>query len=224
MTKHTPKDNNNQIVLPPLDNQTTWLANHQSSIIQIHPVFDDATRYHISIMSDSVVDYASNGIERETIGEFINAHFPERPRLIWYKASFPALPYTDNPKRKRKGVFPKTEHQFEDDFEYSLKQRGIDVQRQVKCDIGRIDLLTNTHIYELKIHPSKADFFQAIGQVLLYKEHINRTLIPVVVFDELTGCDELIKTANALGIRVIIGYDEDDLNSPDVPAGSYYGR
>ncbi len=56
----------------------------------------------------------------------------------------------------------------------SLEEQGVSVQYQVKCEAGIADIVTPDAIYEVKPeirYPAK--LYEAIGQVLVYRQVIN---------------------------------------------------
>jgi hypothetical protein len=56
----------------------------------------------------------------------------------------------------------------------SLEEQGVSVQYQVKCEAGIADIVTLDAIYEVKPeirYPAK--LYEAIGQVLVYRQVIN---------------------------------------------------
>ena len=52
---------------------------------------------------------------------------------------------------------------------------------QVPCSLGRIDILTDQSLVEIK---SYANYFTAIGQVLLYNQEMKRENMIIIFFDQ----------------------------------------
>lgn len=65
------------------------------------------------------------------------------------------------------------EAKLQREFVSHLRNLGISVQTQVRCDSRVADVVTEDKIYELKHRLNRASFFQALGQVLLYRQSIN---------------------------------------------------
>ena len=62
-----------------------------------------------------------------------------------------------------------TERDIEDGLCEHLESQGIPFQRQVPCEIGIADVVTDSTVYELKLSVAGSAIFAAIGQVLAYK-------------------------------------------------------
>ncbi len=58
---------------------------------------------------------------------------------------------------------------LEDIFCADIDRRGVQYSRQYKCKKGRIDILTESTIYELKYELNRYNIQTAIGQLLIYK-------------------------------------------------------
>ena len=63
---------------------------------------------------------------------------------------------------------------FADEFElqaaitYWLQSKGHNVQREVHCGGGRVDILTDEHLIEVKPYLTRDAQFQALGQLQTY--------------------------------------------------------
>ena len=55
--------------------------------------------------------------------------------------------------------------------ENTLQKYDIEIRphNERDCDVGEADIVTPNSVYEIKVIPSRTEFFQAVGQVLLYK-------------------------------------------------------
>jgi hypothetical protein len=62
-----------------------------------------------------------------------------------------------------------TERDIEDALCEYLESQGIPFQRQVPCEVGIADVLTDSTVYELKLSVAGSTIFTAIGQALAYR-------------------------------------------------------
>jgi hypothetical protein len=65
-----------------------------------------------------------------------------------------------------------TERQMEDEVCKHLESLGIGFERQVPCEIGIADVVTDTTVYELKLSVWGSAIFTAVGQVLAYRRSL----------------------------------------------------
>jgi hypothetical protein len=65
------------------------------------------------------------------------------------------------------------EEELEELFTLQLVNDGRSVLRQVVCEAGKADIVTDNTIYEIKSFLTLSNFKDAIGQVLVYRECIN---------------------------------------------------
>lgn len=62
-----------------------------------------------------------------------------------------------------------TEREIEDRICDYLESKGIQYQRQVPCEIGIADVVTDSTVYELKLSVAGSMIFMAIGQAQAYR-------------------------------------------------------
>jgi hypothetical protein len=79
----------------------------------------------------------------------------------------------------------------------------MSVRTQVRCDSGIADVVTENEIYELKHKLDRTTFFQALGQVLLYRQSINPRARALVVC-RTSIVPELHALANRMGVEVLL--------------------
>jgi hypothetical protein len=82
-----------------------------------------------------------------------------------------------------------------------LKNQGISAEPNVICMAGIADIVTPSAIYEVKLWLTRDTLFEAIGQVLLYKQSIDPSRQAIIVGVNL-GIESLIPTVNKIGIEV----------------------
>lgn len=92
---------------------------------------------------------------------------------------------------------------LEANFCASLELAGIPYQRQVRCEAGIADVVTTGCVFEIKVKPSRSQFFQAIGQVLLYQEALSIDKAAVLI-DADTYVQDLIPVARRAGVEVLV--------------------
>ena len=96
-----------------------------------------------------------------------------------------------------------SEAKLEKEFSEYLKSIGVNVRTQVRCRAGIADIVTDQRIYELKCTLNRATFFQALGQVLLYRGCINPQAKSVLVC-RTSVVPELHTVATRLGVEVLV--------------------
>jgi hypothetical protein len=96
-----------------------------------------------------------------------------------------------------------SEAKLEREFAAHLRNLGISVQTQVRCDCGIADVVTENRIYELKYRLDRASFFQALGQVLLYRQSINPNA-DVTLVCKVSIVPELHQFAKNMGVQVLV--------------------
>jgi hypothetical protein len=79
---------------------------------------------------------------------------------------------------------------------------GMFVRQQVPCPAGRADLVTKNAIFELKAYLNRRSLHQAIGQLTLYRPHLNPSaeLVVVCIKSSVRGLHERAREA---GIEVL---------------------
>lgn len=73
---------------------------------------------------------------------------------------------------------------------------------QVACGAGRIDIVTATHIIEVESRLNRQHTFEAVGQVLLYRQSFDPSLRPVIAGRWHADTPDLAPYARGLGIEV----------------------
>lgn len=98
-----------------------------------------------------------------------------------------------------------TETQFEDAFCLWLSEGNIAYERQVHCDAGIIDVLTEGIVFELKHDVDREALIKAVGQVLLYTQAIGEWRKPFIVFTRFPNAElgGLLPLVHALGIEIL---------------------
>lgn len=79
---------------------------------------------------------------------------------------------------------------------------GMFVKQQVPCLAGRADLVTKNAIFELKAYLSRRSLHQAIGQLTLYRPHLNPSAKMVVVCIK-SSVRRLHERAREAGVEVL---------------------
>lgn len=97
----------------------------------------------------------SNPIDDVIFG-FLSKGMAERERLDYGKKK------PGRPEKKLEALIGK-----------SLEDQGISVRYQVPCSAGIADIVTPDAIYEVKTDLYSNKLFEAIGQVLIYRQLIN---------------------------------------------------
>jgi hypothetical protein len=82
-----------------------------------------------------------------------------------------------------------------------LKNQGISAEPNVTCRAGIADIVTPSAIYEVKLWLTRDTLFEAIGQVLLYKQSIDLSRQAIIVGVN-SGVESLIPIVKEIGIDV----------------------
>lgn len=82
-----------------------------------------------------------------------------------------------------------------------LKAQGSHATTQVKCLFGQADVVTDDAIYEIKQILTRETVFQAVGQVLLYRQCINPSARAVIVGAN-GGIENLVALIEQVGVHV----------------------
>lgn len=79
------------------------------------------------------------------------------------------------------------------------------IRMQVQCGIGIIDIMTEDYICEVKTILDRTSIFQAIGQVLLYRESIKPKKIPMIagIVGKKQTCIEWEQHLANIGIKLL---------------------
>lgn len=104
-------------------------------------------------------------------------------------------------KRQMKKMFGKNYLDGEALLEYNyckhLESHGIDYRRQVGIPNGRIDVLTDTHIIEIKNGSDRSGIFEAIGQLKYYSWFYPHLQQKIVVPENLwSSTENILKKLN----------------------------
>ncbi len=85
-----------------------------------------------------------------------------------------------------------------------IKTLDSNCSSQVHCSVGIADIVTDTSIIEVKYSLTRTHLFQAIGQVLSYRQAINPALIPIVIgYRSSENIEGIIEAAKDMGVSVI---------------------
>ncbi len=98
----------------------------------------------------------------------------------------------------------KLEAQLESLIVEELAVRGDNPRRQVRCAAGTIDILTDNAVYEVEFQLHRSKVFEAVGQVLLYRQAVDPSLRAVIVGNWASNSASLIPFAEKLGVEVWI--------------------
>lgn len=98
-------------------------------------------------------------------------------------------------------IVRKNERELEAKLVSDLRQAGENVRTQVTLPIGRVDVVTDHAVYEVKKKPNTSEFFRAIGQVLSYRALINPKLRAIIASDEID--QKLWLLADCLGVECL---------------------
>jgi hypothetical protein len=119
-----------------------------------------------------------------------------------YKKKISSFFFQQN--RKQREI--KTERGIEVALARQLRKQGHKVQRQIQCESGIADVVTEEAVYEIKFTLTRSRLFEAIGQVLIYRQAINPNLKAVVLGKPPKDgkIEEIIDCAQRLGVEVQI--------------------
>jgi len=97
-----------------------------------------------------------------------------------------------------------TENDVETILCKELCNKHIRYERQLRCDIGTADVVTNTTIFEVKRKLDRRTLYQAIGQLYAYRGSINPEAKLVVCFAEVSESEypSLLTICNSAGIQL----------------------
>jgi len=84
-----------------------------------------------------------------------------------------------------------------------LQAQGHRVRRQVRCRAGVADIVTDDSVIEVEYYLSRAKLFEAVGQVLLYRQAINPSARAIIVAQAVERWAP-VDVARELGIEVVI--------------------
>lgn len=99
--------------------------------------------------------------------------------------------------------YSRAEFKLEDEVCNFLKKAGQRPKRQVRLMSGRADIVTDTTVYELKDVLSRDKLFQAIGQVLIYRQEISPNHKAVVVGrPDSENVRDIVALARQLGVEI----------------------
>lgn len=89
------------------------------------------------------------------------------------------------------------EYEIQDRLEAYFISNQIPYKREVKIIYGRIDFMTESHLYEVKKLWNKSDLFNAIGQLTYYNRCHNDKFILSLCSEHFTPDQlDLLKTLN----------------------------
>ena len=89
------------------------------------------------------------------------------------------------------------EYEIQARLENYFISNQIPYKREVKIKYGRIDFVTESHLYEVKKLWNKADIFNAIGQLTYYNRCHNDKYISSLCSEQFTPNQlDLLKTLN----------------------------
>lgn len=110
-----------------------------------------------------------------------------------------------------------------------LRAQGVALAPRVVCLSGELDVVTadRTVIYEIKYRLSRRALYQALGQVLLYRQCLNPAARAIIVGYATPDTFALLPSIEALGVEVMVweekgsGADGLRLDNSDVEATDY---
>lgn len=112
-------------------------------------------------------------------------------------------------KNKSKArIYGNIEQSIEEDFCNWLKSIDVQFERQVKCEVGRADIVTKDCIYEVKDVLSNDSLYKAIGQLFLYRACLNpdAKLCIVYNFSDVECVHDYVKS---IGIQLLLHIGDD---------------
>lgn len=89
-----------------------------------------------------------------------------------------------------------------------LAAQGHQVRRQAPTAAGVADLVTDKAVYELKLRLSVYATWQAVGQVMIYRQALGGHLQPVIVGGHDPNAERLYEYVRDLGIQIIFWEEE----------------
>lgn len=149
-----------------------------------------------------------NWIERTCMAHGYIAFIDYAPDLGWV---FHTLLLPDTTK-SRKQIAERFEDQrpnrrdeksLEEHIARYLERQGYLVRQQVACRAGIADIVTDDAIIEVEFYLSRPKLFEAVGQVLLYRQAIN-PLLRAVIMAEAIDRNTPVDVARELGVEVVI--------------------
>lgn len=174
------------------------------SVLNISPMtlFEDTTY----LGEGAQAEYWKREIERRCFQENFIPVIEYAPGLGWvFHTLFP--PDGTVSKKEISKQFEQekpigAEKELEDEVCQLLSKTGQTPRRQVRLHSGIADIVTETAVYELKDRLTRASLFEAIGQVLVYRQEINPNLNAVIVARPGENVRPIISMAYELGIEV----------------------
>jgi hypothetical protein len=83
-----------------------------------------------------------------------------------------------------------------------LKAMGHRVRQQVRCRAGIADIVTDDAVIEVEYYLSRAKLFEAVGQVLMYRNVINSSARAVIIAEAIDRYAP-VDVARELGVEII---------------------
>ena len=108
-----------------------------------------------------------------------------------------------------------TEAEIEVVLLHILEASNIPHQHQVSCEYGRIDVLTDTAIFEVKRAPTNHYLKQAVGQLATYQQAYPHVKKLIMVTTEVAAADISTEMVKKLGVPVLILPTAIDRLTPD---------
>jgi hypothetical protein len=156
-------------------------------------------------------------LERHCVANGATPTFTRDSQLgwVWQKIVLPGSPPRTLDRRDEVAKFKRalryghdakpSERELEEALADYLSASGASPRRQVPCAGGLIDILTADAVYELKVDRGRSSFFQAVGQVLLYRAAVGPALRAVIAIPEHVASREadLIGLAESIGIETV---------------------
>lgn len=83
-----------------------------------------------------------------------------------------------------------------------LRKKNIKYRKHFKFEYGEVDIITKHRIYEVKYSPVNYELFRAVGQVLIYKDFINKNLEPWILTNKISN--DMKHAIENIGIKIKI--------------------
>lgn len=197
-------------LIPQLDGNTkifgmTNRVGEESWAAEIVPHIQDGY-FHVSVFDPS---HSVSCTERGVIGnaveltlkvygfDFHDVAWKTEPSEKYEHNPYAPQPQTEKPQFNLEGL----EKGLENEIVQSLNGN---CDTQVHCFAGIADIVTNTSIIEAKYCLDRATLFSAIGQVLIYRQAINPTLMPIVIgYRSSQNIFGIVQAAESMGVQVI---------------------
>jgi hypothetical protein len=190
-------------LIPPLEESEAWNGYDSKGhyLVSIRPVGHAPGYFTIEKAGPTDITYLNRGVIGSAMGLAFKAMSIDPLQVAWEPVQQLTVD-TSIPHAR----FIATEMEVEDALARWLSDHGKSYQRQVRCEAGIVDVITDTHIYEVKLSPTRDSYFKAVGQVLLYAASLETNLQPVIVVNRYDhAIASLVHHAKLIGVETLTG-------------------